>query len=376
MKKLIAVLMMLVMALGLIACKTEASPQGNAAGQISDAVDYSKVKIGVISNTTAQDGGWGTALYDSLKKAQEQTGMTDEQIIWVESIYDGTADVDNMIDQMVGEGCNVIMAHSAGYVDQLKTAAEKYPDVYFCGYECPVEGLDNYAMYSISDQAASFLCGYIAARMSESDEIGYIGNMPTSDLICCLDAFAVGAKYANENAKVKIIWINSWYDPATEKEAANSLLESGHNVIGYMGSTASVAQACGEHQGFTTGMYIDMHDYAPGAVLTSHIFDWTLMIKQLFDMVATDSWSGAPIIYGFEDGAARIADLNTEIVPEDIAKDFEEVKGKLMSGELTVFSGPLYDNEGTLIVEEGKELSGNDLIYIHFLADNVIGAIP
>ena len=110
------------------------------------------------------------------------------------------------------------MAHSAGYVDQLETLAKKHPEVYFSGYECPVEGLNNYAMYSINDEAASFMCGYIAAKMSDSDDIGYVGNMPTNDLICCLDSFALGAKYANPNAKVKIIWINSWYDPATEKE--------------------------------------------------------------------------------------------------------------------------------------------------------------
>lgn len=378
MKKLLAIIMVLIFALMVVACEKkepDSTPSDSAGGDSTDQPAV-KIKIGIISNTTTEDGGWGTALYDSVTKVKSDLSLEDDQVVWIESIYDGTEDVDNMVDQLAREGCNIIMAHSAGYVDQLKNLAAKHKDVYFCGYECPVEGFSNYAMYSINDEAASFLCGFVAAKMSDSNNIGYIGNMPTNDLICCLNAFSLGAKYANKDAKVKIIWINSWYDPATEKEAANTLLGSGYNVIGYMGSTASVAQACSEKGAYTTGMYIDMKDYAPDAVLTSHVFDWTLIIKRMIEMASTNSWSTEPIIYGFKDGAARVANLNTDIVPENIAKEYEEVKQKLISGELEVFAGPLYDNTGVLRVKEGESLSPAELIYIDFLVDNIDGMIP
>lgn len=376
MKKLLAIMAVFFLVFMLVACAKEGketTPSGSTGG---DLADLSSVKIGIISNTTAEDGGWGTSLYDSVKKVKSDLSLNDNQVVWIESIYDGTEDVDNMVDQLAREGCNIIMAHSAGYVDQLRSLAAKHPDVYLSGYECPVEGFSNYAMYSINDEAASFLCGFISAKMSKGNEIGYIGNMPTNDLICCLNAFALGAKHANEDARVKIIWINSWYDPATEKEAANTLLGSGYNVIGYMGSTASVAQACSEQGAYTTGMYIDMRDYAPDAVLTSHVFDWTLIMKQMIKMASTDSWSSEPIIFGFSDGAANVAELNTDIVSEEIAKEYEAIKQKLINGEFEVFAGPIYDNMGVLRVEKGKSLSPSDLIYIDFLVDNVDGMIP
>lgn len=376
MKKLLGLVITILLVIFIVACSTNTSGPTTSEPSASNQTDYSKVKIGIISNTTAQDGGWGTALFESVTKVKTDLSLSDDQVIWIESIYDGSEDVDNMVDQLAREGCNVIMAHSAGYVDQLKSLAKKHPDVYISGYECPVEGFDNYAMYSINDEAASFLCGFVAAKMSSSNDIGYIGNMPTNDLICCLDSFALGAKYANKDAKIKIIWINDWYDPATEKEAANSLLGSGYNVIGYMGSTASVAQACGDNGAYMTGMYIDMHDFAPNAVLTSHVFDWTNIIKDMLDRVVTDTWTSEPIIFGFKDGAARVADLNTDLVSKEIADEFEAVKQKLISGEIDVFAGPIYNNSGELIVKEGETLSPTDLIYIDFLVDNVVGMIP
>lgn len=376
MKKLLTIALVLILVVMSVACskqEQEVTPSGSTGSELAD---FTEVKIGVISNTTAEDGGWGTSLYNSVKKVKSELSLRDDQIVWIESIYDGTEDVDNMVDQLAREGCNIIMAHSAGYVDQLRNLASKHKDVYLSGYECPVEGFSNYAMYSINDEAASFLCGFISAKMSDSNNIGYIGNMPTNDLICCLDAFALGAKYANKDAIVKIVWINSWYDPATEKEAANTLLGSGYNVIGYMGSTASVAQACSDHGAYTTGMYIDMKDYAPDAVLTSHVFDWTLIIKRMLEMASSGSWSSDPIIYGFKDGAAKAADLNTAIVPQNIAEEYEAVRQKLIDGEIEVFAGPLYDNMGTLRVKEGESLSPTDLIYIDFLVDNIDGLIP
>lgn len=373
MKKWLILLLAAIMLLGLIGCTaTEKPDDNNGAGE----GDYSKLKIGILSNTTAQDGGWGTAMFDSVTRVKQKLGLKEEQIIWCESIYDGTEDVDNMIDELVQAGCNVIMGHSAGYVDQFAAAAKKYPEVYFSAYECPVEGADNYAMYSISDEAASFLCGYTAARMSEKDELGYIGNMPTSDLICCLNSFAQGAKYANPKATVKIIWINSWYDPATEKSAAEALLNSDINCIGYMGSTASVAQACELAGAYTTGMYIDMNSYAPKAVLTSHVYDWDLILIEIANRASKGNWTTDPIIFSFADGAAKLGKINDTAIPADVVKDVNDLIEKFNKKELEVFAGPLKDNKGNEVVKEGEALSSEDLIYIDFLVDNIIGDIP
>ncbi len=388
MKKLLIVLFALSLVLAFAACGGGEAPapqepageeqQGGAEPAEPEAgADWSQLKIGVFCNATASDGGWGTAIAESIKQFIADHNLENDQVIWVEGIQAGTEDVDNIIVELVDDGCQAIIAHSGGYTSQFAAAAAKYPDVYFAGFECKVES-PNAMMYSVSDYQSEFLCGYLAALMSEGNELGFVATMPTTTICRLVNAFAQGAKYANPDATVQVIFTSSWYDPATEKEAAATLISKGITAMGYSGSNSSVATACTEAGGgvYCTGNYVDMLSYGPGVMLTSHLINWNAMLDDVAGKVVEGTWDGETMIYTMAQGAANVTEPNADLVPADVAAQFAEVKAQMTAGEIDVFPGPLSDNQGNVLAAEGEKLEGADLLSVTYLVDNVIGNLP
>lgn len=192
-----------------------------------------------------------------------------------------------------------------------------------------------------------------------------------------LNAFSAGARHANPNATVKVLWANSWYDPAKEKEATNTFINEGINGIGFFGGTSAVANACGEQEGiYTNGLYLDMHDLAPNALLTSMVYTWEPVLEGMIRMVAAGEWSNETLFPGIAEGGCDVAPFNEAIMPADIIADCNAVRAMLISGELEVFPTPVYDNLGNLILAEGQTFTMDDYITMLFLLDNVVGNLP
>jgi basic membrane protein A len=379
MKKALIILLALSLIFAFTACggQEETSGDVQTGGDQGTGVDWSNLKMGVISNANANDGGWGTAITTSIEQFIADHNLNADQVIWVEGINAGTEDVDNIIAELVDEGCHVIIAHSGGYTSQLSTAAAKYPDVYFAGSECKVN-TPNAMMYSVSDYQSEFLCGYLAALMSEGNELGMVATMPTTTICRLINAFAQGVKYAKPDGTVQVIFTNTWYDPAAEKEAAATLLAKGFNCLGYVGASSAVAIACTEAGDgiYCTGNYVDMYSYGPSVVLTSYLLNWNAMLDDIATKVIEGTWDGETVIYTMAQGAANVSDANADIVPEEIIAQFEETRAKVTSGEIDVFPGPLSDNQGNVLAAEGEKLEGVDLLSVPYLVENVIGNLP
>lgn len=382
MKKYIALLLALAVAVCLFAgCGSgEKEPQESAETpqdkqpESEEVIDYSGMKIGMLLSSTVTDGGWNQAMAASMKNVQKELGMTEDQIIYVESLPEGSAEAASTIVQLISEGCNLIIGASSGFVSDINAAAPQYPDVYFAQFEGTQS--ENTCSFSCWDIEAIFLCGYAAALMSNVDQLGYVAPNPQTSVVRGIDAWAAGAKEANPNATVQIAWANSWYDPAVEKECANALLESGVQCLGYNGSSTAVCQAAEEAGGYATGYNIDMHDYAPNAVLTSFVWNWAPQFTEIINEVATDSWDSAPKYANMADGAASLAPWNADIMPADVIAQCEEMYDKIISGEYVVFGGPLTDREGNELLGEGETFTMEELIDCYWLMDNVIGELP
>mgnify|MGYP003293852808 FL=1 len=389
MKKLIALLMVLAMVACLFVGCDKNDKQGSDAPQgdgdvgttqnggndgSSGEADYSKMKIGMLLNNTVTDGGWNQAMAESMERSKKELGLKDDQVIIVESLPDGSTEADSTIVQLVDEGCNLIIGASSGFTVNVNAAAQQYPDVYFTQFE----GLsaDNYCSFTCWDIEAIFMCGYAAALMSDVDELGFVAAQPQASVVRAIDAWAAGAKAANPDATVQVAWVNSWYDPAGDKECANSLLQKGIKCLGYHGSTTAVAQAAQEAGAYCTGFHIDMHDYAPKAVLTSFCWNWTPIFNEIITSIATDSFTNDVKYANMADGAATIAPWNTDIMPEDVIAKCDEMKDKIVNGEYTVMAGPLSDNKGNELLKDGETFNLEQLIDCYWLLDNVIGDLP
>jgi len=374
---LVAVFMLLV---SIMACSpseppVESTPSPSSSTQTGGkAIALEDIKIGVVLNTSKEDGGWSQAHYESFLRTKQELGLRDDQLVVLEEIPDTGTATENAIELMINDGCNVIFGTSSGQTDPIAATSKRYPDLYFHQFEGKT--LDNCSPYTIRDYEAIFMCGYAAAKMSTVNELGFQAAQPQASVVRAINAWAAGAKYANPDATVRVVWTNSWYDPAAEKEGANSMLDSGIQCLGYHGSTTAVMQAAAEHNGYGTGFHIDMKSFAPTAVLTSFIWNWTPIYNEYLQNIANGTWTNATMFKGMESGCAAITPFNADIMSADIIADCEAVAQKVIDGDITVFRGPLSDNKGNQLLADGEEFTDAEWIGMMYLADNVIGDLP
>jgi basic membrane lipoprotein Med (substrate-binding protein (PBP1-ABC) superfamily) len=355
--------------------KKESQSSGTSANVavVSGGVDYSKVKVGVLINITTTDGGWSQSHGTAFQKAKANLGLTDDQVIIMENVLDAGPEASAAIGALVDDGCNMIFGTSSGFTDAITAAAARFPDVKFHQFEGKT-GV-NVSTYSVRDIESIFMCGYAAGKMSKSDRLGFMAAQPQASVVRAVNSFAAGARYARPNATVQVIWANSWYNPAVEKEGAAGMLQSGINALGYHGSTTAVMQAAEAAGAYATGFHIDMHDYAPKAVLTSFMWNWAPIYEEYITSFAKGNWTNDTLFLGMDRGCADLAPLNADIIPADVIADCEAVKAKLISGEIEVFPAPVKDNLGKTVLAQG-EFSDAELINMMFLLDNVIGRLP
>lgn len=378
MKKLaVLILMMALMASLFAGCggSPAAEPEKNKTepGENEDVLDYSNVKIGILFDNFVTTEGWQKEQYDSIMKVKENLALSDDQVLVVENVQAGTPDVDSTILQMAEGGCNIIIGTSSGYATQMTPYAEKNPDIYFLSFEGKT--MDNYAAYTVNEIGAVFVLGYAAALMSESDRLGFVACFPQASLVRFIDAWAQGAKTANPNATVEVLWSNSWFDPAADKECANALLDEGITSIGYYGSTTAVAAACEEQGAYCTGLAESLHGAAPNAVLNTFAWDWSGLYQQAITDIVSGNWSSETKVGSAADGTATIRQWNDTVMPQDVIDQCDQMFEKVKSGEQPVLEGPLFDNQGNQVLAEGEQFTLEELMGCSFLLDNVIGSL-
>lgn len=342
--------------------------------QKSSVISLEQIKIGVILNTNRTDGGWSQSHYDSFMNAKHELGLRDDQLVILEDISENGSETESALELLIADGCNVIFGPSAGHTDPIAVSASRHPDVYFHQFEGQTR--DNCAIYSVRDYEAIFVCGYAAARVSSVDQLGFQAAQPTASVVRAINAWATGAKYANPNSKVRVVWTNSWYDPAAEKEGANSMLDSGIECLGYHGSTSAVMQSAEEHGCYATGFHIDMKDYAPKAVLTSFVWNWSPIYVEFIQRIVDGTWTNETVYKGIEEGCAVLAPFNEDLMNGELISECEDLVKRLKDGEIKVFLGPIYDNKNNLILDANKEFSDLEWIGMMYLADNVQGDLP
>jgi basic membrane lipoprotein Med (substrate-binding protein (PBP1-ABC) superfamily) len=342
----------------------------------SNDVDYANVKIGAILSFTKNDGGWNQAQYTGIVDAMADLGISEEQFIVVESVAETGTDFTNAAEALILEGCNIIFGVSTGYKSAIEALSLKYPDIQFAQADGDSKN-GNMIGYQIRSYDGMFVCGYLSALMAEQNELGYSAGQPESSVIQGINAFALGAKYANPESTVRVVWANSWYDPTAEAECANSLISLGIKNLGINASSPAIPQACEDAGVYCTGYHVDMKDYAPDAVIVSYMWNWAPIFE---DIITSFSETGAPsdtsYYWGAEEGCSTISEINTDIVSEELANQTLEIYNEIISGELMVLSGEINDNEGNVVVKDGEVMTDEMNRSMDFLVENVIGQLP
>ena len=366
MRRILALILVLVMACSLLtAC--------GSSEEATEASTEKTVKVGVINTGTAETMAWTRAHKEGVDYLKEQ--LPDVEVIWVEDVADSGPDCAAMIDTLVAEGCNLILTTSYGFMQPTQEAAEKYPDVLFFHNQSTTYG-GNLGVYDVRDYEAVFLTGYLAARVSGGDFLGYVGTNPMPTVIRAANAFALGAKYANPNVQMQAVFTNSWYDVTAEKEAAQALIDAGAAALGMQVSSPAVVQASEENGIYSVGFSDDMHDYAPNSVLCSFKWNWGPQYVYIVEGVMNGTITeGGDLFFGLEEGCGGITDYNAALVSEEIQKECDELYEKLKNGEVKVFYGEITDNTGVVHGTADQDLPYDEIRSMDWLVDFMAGTV-
>jgi len=367
-KRIISFVFMLVFVVALVGCGGE---KPKAQEDKKEPAAKEKLKVAFIYVGPVGDGGWSYA-HDQGRKYLEQQ-MPDVETSYIESVPEG-ADSERVLTELVEKGNKIIFATSFGYMDSVIKVAQKYPDVKFLhcsGYKTA----ENVGTYFGRMYQARYLTGIIAGKTTKSNTIGYVAAFPIPEVIRGINAFTLGVRSVNPNAKVKVVWTNTWYDPAAEKEAAKSLLEAGADVITQHQDTPGPQQAAEEKGKFSIGYNSDMSKMAPKAVMTSAVWNWGPYYVETVKAIKEGTWKSSQYWGPMSDKIVDLAPYGP-MVPEDVKKLVEAKKQEILEGKFDVFTGPIKDQTGKERVAAGQKMTDAEMLSFDWFVEGVDGTIP
>ena len=336
----------------------------------ADTKSTAKTKVAFVYIGSANDGGYSMT-HDIGRKMVEKE-LPNIETNYVESVPAG-ADAERVITQLASQGNKIIFTNSFGYMDPTINVAKKYPDVTFLhcsGYKtAPNVGTYFGRMYE-----SRYLTGIVAGKQTKSNVIGYVAAFPIPEVVRGINAFTLGVRSVNHEAKVKVIWTNTWYNPAGEKQAALTLIDFGADVIAQHQDTPGPQQAAEERGVYGIGYDLDMSSAAPNASLTAAVWNWVPYYVDVIKQITDGKWKSGAYWGGMKDKLVDIAPYG-KAVSEETKKQTEDAKAKIIDGSLKVFAGPIKDQSGTVKVPAGQTITDEDLLKFDWFVEGVDGAI-
>jgi basic membrane protein A len=324
-------------------------------------------KVGFVYVSPVGDAGYSFAHDQGRKEVEKMDGVTTS---YVESVPEG-ADAERVILNMARKGFDLIFTTSFGYMDPTLKVAKQFPDVTFMhcsGYKTH-ENMGNYfgRIYQ-----SRYLTGIVAGEMTEDNVLGYVAAYPIPEVIRGINAFTLGAQSVNPDVEVRVVWTKTWYDPATEKEAAKSLLDVGADVIAMHQDSPGPMEAAQEAGAYGIAYNSDMSAFAPKAHLTSAVWNWGVLYTDVVKDVMNGSWESEALWWGIETGIVGLAPYGP-MVPDEVREDVSAKKQALVDGDFEVFAGPIKNRQGEVKVPEGESMTDQEMLGMTWFVQGVVG---
>jgi basic membrane protein A len=214
-----------------------------------------------------------------------------------------------------------------------------------------------------------------AGRMTESNVLGYVAPYPIPEVVRNLNAFTLGARSVNPDAELHLVWINDWFNPPAEREAAQALLDTGADIIARESDSTEPDKLAQENGAYAIGYNAISEDVAPDAVLTAPIWDWGVYYKDTVKKAHDNEWESHAYWGHMADGILDLAPFG-DMVPQDVRDEVNAAKEEILSGDLHPFSGPIRGQDGELRVAEGETMADDALLSFDWLVEGVVGQIP
>ena len=301
------------------------------------------------------DGGW-TFAHDNARKAIEKEFGDKVKTSFVENVPE-SADAERVILDMATQGNKLIFGTTFGYMDPMLKVAPDFKDVKFehaTGYK----QADNMRTYDSRTYEGAYMAGIIAGKMTKTNTLGIVASIPIPEVIRNINAFTMGAQMSNPKIKTKVVWVNGWFDPPKETEAATALINGGADVLFQNTDSPAVLKTAEGKGKRAFGWDSDMTAYGPKAHLASAIINWGPYYIKATKEALDGSWKGGGgVWYGVKEGAIDIVSI-AEDVPAETKAKVEEVKKGLADGSYNIWKGPITDNTGKVMI--AKDAVGDD----------------
>ena len=319
------------------------------------------------------DGGWSFA-HDNGRKAIEKEFGDKVVTSFVESVPE-SADAERVLRDLAGQGNKLIFGTTFGYMESIQKIAGDLKDVKFehaTGYKTA----ENVRTYDSRTYEGAYMAGVIAGAMTKSNTLGVVGSVPIPEVIRNINSFTLGAQSVNPKIKTKVVWVNEWFSPPKETEAATSLINGGADVLFQNTDSPAVLKTAQEKGKRAFGWDSDMTAYGPKAHLASAVINWgPYYIKATKDALEGNWKGGESSWWGVKEGAIDIVSI-AEDVPAETKAKVEEVKKGLADGSFVIWKGPIAGQDGKPVLEKDAVADDKFLGGINFYVKGVEGKIP
>ena len=350
------------------------SESGSSSSGDSDAKsDGGAVKAAWIYVGPTNDGGWTTA-HDNGRKAVEKALGDKVETTFKENVPEGP-EVAQVIEDLVKDGNKIIFATSFGFGDAMMAAAKKYPDVKFEHATGIPNDIENFSTYFGAGEQSLYLSGMAAGAETKKGVIGFVAPFPIPEVVRHINAYALGVQSVNPSAVVRVVWINNWFDPPKERQAAESLVAGGAAVIASGGDSPAPGEAAKTLGVGWTGYDSDQSTNFPDVWLTAAVYDWGPYYTEHVQSVIDGDWKKQDYYGNIADGFTDIAPFGKRVT-DDTKAEIEAKKDDIKSGVFDIFAGPIVDQAGAEKVAAGASLPFGDQMSIDWFVKGVEGDIP
>ena len=352
--------------------KDEPAAAAPAAAESAAPAKAEPLKIAFAYIGPVGDGGWSFA-HDNARKALEKEFGDKISTTYVENVP-VSADAERVLRDFVDQGAKLVFGTTFGYMGAIAKVAADNPDVKFehaTGYQTA----QNLRTYDSRTYEGAYLAGVIAGGMTKTNTLGVVGSVPIPEVLRNINSFTLGALSVNPNIKTKVVWVNEWFSPPKETEAATSLINGGADVLFQNTDSSAVLKTAQEKGVRAFGWNSDMSAYGPKAHLASSVINWVPYYTKSVNDLLSGTWTAGQAWWGVKEGAIDLVSIADD-VPADIRAKVDAAKAGLKNGSFAIWKGPLHDNHGKEVLAPGVLADDKFLLGVTFYVQGVEGQVP
>ena len=329
------------------------------------------LKVGFVYVGPVTETGW-VRQHEQGRLAVQAAFPDRVKTSYVENVPEG-ADAERVIRDLVRQGNQLIFTPSFGYMEPTLKVAKEFPNVKFesiTGYKTA----PNVATANARYYEGRYLAGIAAGRMTKTHVAGYVAGFPIPEVLQGINAFTLGMRSVDPKAKVKVVWLNAWFDPSRERDAAITLFNQDVDVIAFHTASNAVMAAAQERGKMAVAYHSDMRKTAPDAQIIAVTHHWGDYYRSRVQAVLEGRWKSGNFWGGIQQAMVRAGDFGPK-VPKAVQQEVLARQGDIARGKLYPFAGPISDNEGKVVVPKGQAMTDDQILGMNWLVEGVQGKV-